>query len=221
MSKIIICWLCIALISGCTLQKPQEPQMPQQNKTPDEETAPAPEQSEGVPPPQMPSAESIPEALPPQPPPAAEVLAITTFETPILDYNKNRINNIRLACKAMDGMILQPGEEFSFNTVVGERTAKKGYKEAVIFRDKEKVKELGGGICQLSSTLFGAAKAAGMEITARTAHQLDVDYVKKGEDATVFYGSIDFKFINTLDKQLKINASCGKGKVAVTLTPIA
>jgi vancomycin resistance protein YoaR len=142
------------------------------------------------------------------------------FETPILDYTKNRINNIRLACKAVSGTILTPGEEFSFNTVVGPRTVEKGYKEAIIFRKNEKVKEVGGGICQLTSTLYGAAKAAGFIITERTTHQLLVDYVEEGEDATVYFGKIDFKFINNLDRQVRIDASCGDGKVAVTITSI-
>lgn len=218
MLKVILCWLCLAVACGCTTPNQQKPQTSQQNETPREETESVPIPKEEIPAPQVPGEES-----PPEPPPAEkpeEVLAVTTYETPIMDYTKNRINNLRLACKAVNGTILKPGQEFSFNTVVGPRTEKRGYKEAIIFKKNEKIKELGGGICQLSSTLYGAAKAAGFTITDRTTHQLKVDYVAEGEDATVYYGKIDFKFINSSDKQVRIDASCSKGKVSVTITPI-
>lgn len=218
MLKVILCLLCLALASGCTSPNLQQPHVTRQDETPREERQSVPIQKEETPTPYVSGVEGAPHLPLIEEPEEESILII--FETPILDYTKNRINNIRLACKAVSGTILTPGEEFSFNTVVGPRTVEKGYKEAIIFRKNEKVKEVGGGICQLTSTLYGAAKAAGFIITERTTHQLLVDYVEEGEDATVYFGKIDFKFINNLDRQVRIDASCGDGKVAVTITSI-
>lgn len=121
---------------------------------------------------------------------------ISTFSTPIKDYTKERIGNIKLCIKKLENITIPAGSEFSFNKTVGRRTLKKGYKKAIIFIGKEKVKEIGGGICQVSSTIYNAAMNAGFEITERHEHSLPVDYVEEGKDATVMYGSLDLKFRN-------------------------
>lgn len=110
--------------------------------------------------------------------------------------SSNRLTNITLALGAINGTLLQPGEEFSFNQVVGKRTAERGYKVATAYSGGEVTEELGGGICQVSTTLFNAVVKADLEITERHAHSMPVSYVDKGKDATVSWGSQDLKFKN-------------------------
>jgi len=125
---------------------------------------------------------------------------IGEYTSPILDKTDARIHNINLAASIINGKVLQPGEEFSFNGTLGERTAEKGYQVApVIIKTEDGSKrseDIGGGICQISSTLFNAAEQAGLEITERVPHSKDIGYIPKGRDATVDYGSADLKFKN-------------------------
>lgn len=116
----------------------------------------------------------------------------TAFDPSLAD----RTHNIKLAAQAVSGNIISPGEIFSFNETVGERTEEKGYKEAQIFLDNQIVLGLGGGICQLSSTIYNLALLSDLEIVERVSHSLPVDYVPLGRDATINFGSIDFKFKN-------------------------
>lgn len=117
----------------------------------------------------------------------------------------NRIINIQLACDAINGYVLQPGEEFSFNTVVGNRTKKRGYKEAGVIVGGDRLDAgIGGGICQVSGTLFNAAVRADMEIVERYTHSFELSYLGRGRDATVDYGRKDFVFKNTTDKPVTI-----------------
>jgi vancomycin resistance protein YoaR len=120
--------------------------------------------------------------------------------------SSNRLNNISMALSSIDGFILKPGEEFSFNSVVGQRTAERGYKMAAAYSGGEVTEELGGGICQVSTTLFNAAVKADLEITERRAHSMPVSYVDKGKDATVSWGSQDLKFKNNTDAPICIVA---------------
>lgn len=129
----------------------------------------------------------------------------------------NRTNNLVLACKAIDGTILRPGETFSFNGVVGERTAAKGYKSATVYSGGKSVGELGGGICQVASTIYYCVLMADLEVVERGPHQFLVDYVPKGMDATVYWGSKDFKFKNNTDFPIRIEASTHDGKCHITL----
>lgn len=108
----------------------------------------------------------------------------------------NRNTNIQLATKACNGYVIQPGATFSYNQVVGQRTAARGYKEAGVYINGSVASGLGGGICQVSSTLFNAALESNMTIVQRTAHSLPVSYLPKGRDATVSWGGPDFKFKN-------------------------
>ena len=140
------------------------------------------------------------------------------FETPLLDKGKNRMRNIKLSAKKINGQVVAPGQEFSFNRVVGPRTMKLGYRKAYIFINGEKVEEVGGGICQVASTIYNAALAAGLEITERHAHPKPVYYSKEGSDATVYYGKLDLRFKNTLDFAIKLSCTVTHDKVLVKLS---
>ncbi len=130
--------------------------------------------------------------------------------------NKPRTTNVQLACKYVNGTILLPGEEFSYNNVVGERTYERGFKDAKIYAAGEVVDGVGGGICQVSSTLYMAALRSDLEITSRRNHRFTVDYTPLGEDATVVYGSVDFKFVNNTDYPIKILCEQVDSQVNVT-----
>ena len=128
-----------------------------------------------------------------------------------------RTANVRLAAKLINGTILNPGEEFSYNKTVGPRTKARGFQEAAIFAQGEVVDGIGGGICQTSSTLYMAAVKANMKTTQRSNHSFYVDYAPKGEDATVVYGSLDFKFKNTSKYPIKIVATSENNWVKVRI----
>ncbi len=128
------------------------------------------------------------------------LVVLSSYSTPILDKMDSRVNNIEIAAHKIDYKKLAPGEEFSFNKAVGRRTEAKGFEEAPIIIKTEdgpkKGKGVGGGICQVSTTLYNAASKGGMEITERHVHSKKVGYVPKGKDATVSYGGVDLKFRN-------------------------
>ncbi len=128
-----------------------------------------------------------------------------------------RTANVRLSASLINGTVLNPGEEFSYNKTVGPRTAARGFKEAGIFSQGEVVDGIGGGICQTSSTLYMAAIKANMKITERTNHSFYVDYAPKGEDATVVYGSLDFRFKNTSPYPIKIVATSKNNYIRVKI----
>ncbi len=128
-----------------------------------------------------------------------------------------RTANVRLAAKLINGKVLNPGEEFSYNTEVGPRTKARGFKEAAIYASGEVVDGIGGGICQVSSTLYMAAIKANMKITERRNHSFYVDYSPKGEDATVVYGSIDFRFVNTSPYPIKIVSTSKDNYIRIQL----
>lgn len=132
-------------------------------------------------------------------------------------WNPNRTTNLELACKAINGTVIWPGEVFSFNKVVGERTAAKGYKPATIYAGTESVDSEGGGVCQVASTIYYCALMADLEIVEREEHQFLVDYVPMGMDATIYWGSYDFKFRNNTDYPIKIYSSTHDGKCHIVL----
>jgi len=142
-----------------------------------------------------------------------DVLAdVTTSLNPGL---VSRTSNVRLATSFVNGVILNPGEEFSYNKVVGPRTYERGFKDALVFQQGEIVDGTGGGICQVSSTLYMATLRADLKVTARRNHQFVVSYTKLGEDATVVYGSQDYKFINDSEYPIKIVAALNGSKLNV------
>lgn len=128
-----------------------------------------------------------------------------------------RTSNLRLAAMAIDNHLIAPGQVFSFNDVVGERTAAAGYLPAVVFVDQTAVKDNGGGICQDSSTLYQAVRQASLPIVERHTHSLPVSYVLKGQDATVAYGLLDFRFRNDTQGYLLISARTGSNWFRVQL----
>lgn len=131
--------------------------------------------------------------------------------------NKGRNININLSAQALNGTIIKPGEEFSFNGAVGERTVKKGYQSAAAYSNGEVVQEIGGGVCQLSTTLYNAVLISGLEITNRKSHTFQPSYVTPGQDATVSWGAPDFKFRNNSDMSIGIQANYADRKVTVSV----
>jgi len=132
--------------------------------------------------------------------------------------NPKRTENLRLACEAINGTIINPGEVFSFNEVVGERTEEKGYQPATIYGgDGESVDGVGGGVCQVASTIYYAALYLDLETVMREPHMYVVTYVPAGCDATIYWDSgLDYKFKNTLDAPIKIQANIDGGKCNIT-----
>ena len=131
--------------------------------------------------------------------------------------SSNRATNLRLACEALNGIILLPGDEFSYNQALGERTADKGYKGAASYLNGETVTTLGGGICQPSSALYMCTLYADLEIVERTCHSYPSSYVPLGMDATVSWGGPDFRFKNNTDFPIRIDAVADGGKVTIKL----
>lgn len=136
---------------------------------------------------------------------------LSSFSTKYAASNTNRTTNLRLAAGKINGYVLLPGETFSYNSVVGERTIAAGYKDAAIYSEGKVVDGLGGGICQISTTLFNAALYANLQMVELSNHMFVPSYVGAGRDATVVYGVIDFKFKNTRNHAIKINCSVSNG----------
>ncbi len=129
----------------------------------------------------------------------------------------NRDVNLRLACQAVNGVVLQPGEIFDYNETLGERTSEKGYKYGASYIGNKTVSTIGGGICQVSSTIYYCALMADMEIVTRVNHGFLNTYVPMGMDATVSWGGPEFRFKNNSDYPIRIEASSDAGNVTVTI----
>ncbi|GHU90499.1 hypothetical protein FACS1894202_10380 [Clostridia bacterium] len=142
---------------------------------------------------------------------------LASFTTYLSASNVPRTSNIRLAAQYMNGTILLPGGEFSYNEIVGKRTPARGFQEAGAYLNGKLVPETGGGICQLSSTLYNAVLLADLEITERTNHSMTVSYLPVGMDATVSWGTLDFKFKNNTGYPMKAYAEQSGNYVKVTL----
>ena len=136
---------------------------------------------------------------------------LSEYSTIFDSSNRNRSNNLAISAEKIDGTIIMPGETFSYNQTVGERTIAAGYKEAGAYAGGKVVQDVGGGICQTSSTLYNAALLANLEIVDRSNHQFLTSYVDASRDATVAWGSIDFQFKNTRTYPIKIEASAKNG----------
>lgn len=143
-----------------------------------------------------------------------------TFTSYYKESNVNRSTNVKLATNKINSVILLPGEEFSYNKIVGERTFENGFKEASVYTSSGVVNGLGGGICQVSSTLYNSVLLANLEIVERRNHRYAVSYVPLGRDATVAYGSIDFRFKNNRKYPIKIVASSANGVCTVSIMGI-
>ncbi|MBR3162628.1 MAG: VanW family protein [Clostridia bacterium] len=136
---------------------------------------------------------------------------LSSFSTRYPASNRDRTTNLKLAASKVNGTVVLPGQTFSYNAVVGERTIAAGYKEAAVYQDGQVVQGLGGGICQISTTLYNAALYANLDIVERRNHQFVPSYIGAGRDATVVYGSQDFKFKNNRNYAIKITCSVDKG----------
>lgn len=136
---------------------------------------------------------------------------LSSFSTNYSTSATDRTTNLRLAAEKINGTVVMPGETFSYNKVVGARTIAAGYKEAPIYVQGKVVNGLGGGICQITSTLYNAAVYANLEIVERSNHQFVPSYVTASRDATVVYGAIDFKFKNNRDYPIKLVCSVSGG----------
>ena len=145
---------------------------------------------------------------------------LSIFTTKYNITNTDRTNNLELAAEKIDGKIIYPDEVFSYNKTVGARTIEKGYTEAKIFSNGQVVDGIGGGICQVSSTLYDAAVMANLEIMERHNHQFLTSYLPAGKDATVSYGAKDLKFKNSRSYPIKIDMKVENGIVTCKILGI-
>ncbi|NMB00403.1 MAG: VanW family protein [Firmicutes bacterium] len=136
------------------------------------------------------------------------------FSTPLIG-STDRVHNIRLSLEAINNTIVMPGEIFSFNGIVGERTKERGYRNAPIILGETVVPGVGGGICQSSTTLYNAVRQAELEIVERRIHSLAPSYIKHGMDAAVAWPYTDFKFKNDSETPVIVKAAIEKWRVRV------
>ena len=142
---------------------------------------------------------------------------LATKTTSLSGSSSNRITNVKLAAEKINGVILQPGQMFSYNDVVGQRTKANGFKEAGAYSNGQVVQEVGGGICQVSSTLYYCAMVSNLKINTRTCHYFPVAYIEPGMDAAVSWGGPEFKFTNNRDYPIEIKAYVQNGSVTVEI----
>lgn len=146
-----------------------------------------------------------------------KVKRIGQYATYYNSNNKNRSHNVGLAAKAINNYVVFPGEKFSFNEAVGKRTKEKGYLRAPIIVRGELSEDIGGGICQISSTLFNAVDRAGLKIIQRYSHSRNVKYVPPGRDATVSWYGPDFVFQNKYNQPILIRAFAQGGQASIMI----
>lgn len=132
-------------------------------------------------------------------------------------YHPERTTNLVVACRTINQLIIKPGETFSFNDTLGQRTEEKGYQPAGAYAGGQTVLQVGGGICQVASTLYYCTLYADLEVLEREEHMYTSDYLPLGMDATVNWGTIDFRFRNNTDHPIRIEAKAEDGYVTVTL----
>lgn len=133
------------------------------------------------------------------------------------ESNTARSSNVKISASRINGVMLLPGETFSYDQTIGRRTAANGYKTAAVYVGNKVDEGIGGGICQTSSTLYSAVLYSNLEIVSRTSHSLPVSYMPDGQDATIAEGYIDFKFKNNTDYPIKIVCTAGGGAVTCSI----
>lgn len=144
------------------------------------------------------------------------------FSTTIKSKSSNRLNNINITCNTLNGTIVNPNEEFSFCKTIGKATEEKGYKKADVIINKHVEKALGGGNCQVSTTLYNALLGiSDIEVTERHPHGKKVNYVPEGKDAAISYGSKDLKFINHSSSPIKIYATTDNSNVSIRIVSLS
>lgn len=148
---------------------------------------------------------------------------IASFSTKIVTKDSSRQNNIRITCNTLNETIVEPGATFSFCNTVGQATTAKGYQKADIFdANGKKKKGLGGGNCQISTTLYNAVLSVpSLKVTERHPHSNKVPYIQTGKDAAVAFGSYDLKFVNNSGYKIKILASTSGADVTIKLISIS
>lgn len=142
---------------------------------------------------------------------------LSTFSTRYDASIASRTTNLKIAVNKINGVTVMPGETFSYNKTLGKRTAEAGYQDAAGYAGGKVVQMIGGGICQVSSTLYDAVVYANLDIVERHNHAFTTSYVGAGKDATVVYGSLDFKFKNTRNYPIQIKASAQNGIVTISI----
>ena len=143
---------------------------------------------------------------------------IASFTTKIYTKDSGRQNNLTIACSTLNDTTVENGKTFSFSKTVGKATSGKGYKKADVFRNGDVIEALGGGLCQVSTTLYNAVlKIPELKVTERHPHSNKVPYIKSGKDAAVSFGAQDFKFVNNTGNTIKIKASNTKNNVTIKI----
>lgn len=142
---------------------------------------------------------------------------LSTFTTPFNPGKRDRTHNLTLAARALSGTILKPGQVFSYNSHVGPRLMSRGFRNAPVFVRGKLEPGVGGGVCQVSSTLYNAALLAGLKIVERSHHCQVVPYVSAGRDATVVYGLLDLRFENTNSAPIALISQVGRSRLAFSV----
>jgi vancomycin resistance protein YoaR len=142
---------------------------------------------------------------------------IATYTTTYLSTNRPRVSNIHTLTDALEGTLVAPGATFSFNETIGPRTAAKGYEEAPAIIGGRLVPSLGGGICQVATTLFNTVFESGLPVVERRNHSFYISSYPKGRDATVSWGGVDFKFKNDTDHWIYIATAYTNSSVTISL----
>jgi vancomycin resistance protein YoaR len=145
---------------------------------------------------------------------------VSTFGTKFNAGDRSRSHNLKIAAQKLDGVVLMPGEKFSFNEFVGERTPANGFNKAGVYRQGRHEIDWGGGVCQVSTTLFNAVVLANLKVTKRNNHTFAVPYVPLGRDAAVSYGSYDLEFVNTLETPVAIDSKYETGRLTFSVLGI-
>ncbi|MCU9810135.1 VanW family protein [Paraclostridium sp. AKS46] len=139
------------------------------------------------------------------------------YETKFNSKNQNRVSNIKLAINKINNVLIDYNEEFSFNNIIGKRSTEQGFKSAPIIVNGEMQLGMGGGICQVSSTVYNAALYSGLEIVQARNHSIPSGYIEKGRDATVSYGNIDLIFKNNYKSPILIKNEVRDNKIITTI----
>ena len=142
---------------------------------------------------------------------------LATYSTRYDGGDRDRTTNLRIACQKINEKVVLPGETFSYNQTLGVRSTATGYKNAKVYENGEVVDGIGGGICQISSTLYNSVLMANLDIVERKNHQFVTSYTPAGRDATVVYGMTDFRFKNTRKYAIKIKAGASNGVATVSI----
>lgn len=142
---------------------------------------------------------------------------VAHYASSLIERSAAQKQNIRAAARQLDGAVIGPGEECSFNALVGPRTVERGFVPANAFMEGTLTRSMGGGVCQVSSTLYAAVQETSLDVVQRHAHFAVVSSVPPGRDATVWYGKADLVWKNTLDRPVKLRALVDDSRLRIEL----